>query len=123
MSRTARENLWNEVISHEEASYANGGRRHHAKAARPEKGTAGVRREGEDRSLHGVARLCYHHAVPDRRPLIVVIVPARDLDRRVGCAANRRREITSDIELWSTSREVVKGREAHDGVVQPATKG
>ena len=120
MSRVARENLWNEVISHEVASYANGVRRHLAKAARAEKVAARVRREGEDRSRHGVARLCYHHTAPDRRPRTV---PACDLDCRVGCAANRRREITSDVELYSTSRLIVKGREAHDGVVQPATKG
>ena len=46
MSRVARENLWNEVISHEVASYADGVRRHLAEPARPEKGTARVRREG-----------------------------------------------------------------------------
>ena len=113
MSRVARENLWNDVISHDVASYADGVRRHLAEAARAEKGTAGVRREGEDR----VVRYC-HHAAPDRR---LRTVPARDLHGRG--AVNGRAEVASDIEFCSTSREVVKGREAHDGVVQPATKG
>ena len=120
MSRVARENLWNEVISHEVASDADGVRRHFAESARAETITAGVGLEGEDRSRHGVAWLCYHHAASDRRPRTV---PARDLDRRVGSAATGRSEVPADVELWSRARLVVKGRKAHDGVVQPATKG
>ena len=118
MSRVARENLWNgnEVISHE-VTGCEGYRLHLAVAAHPEKIPARVRREGEDPSRVGVARLRWPHTAPDCRPRRSA--PARDLDCR--WAVNGRAEVASDIELCSTS--VVKGREAHDGVVQPATKG
>jgi CubicO group peptidase (beta-lactamase class C family) len=45
MSRVARENLWNEVISHKVASYAEGVRIHLAEAARVEKLAARVTKQ------------------------------------------------------------------------------
>src|SRR5436190_8620075 len=94
MSRVARENLWHEVVSHEVAG-CEGYRLHLAEAARIEKVAGETRREREDRSRPRIGRLRWPHTAPDRRPHTV---PARDLDRRVGCAANRRREIASDVE-------------------------
>ena len=60
--------LLNEVVSHEVAG-CEGYRLYLTVAARPEKVAAQVRREGEDPSRVGVARLRWPHTSPDRQPL------------------------------------------------------
>lgn len=104
-----------ELISHEVASDTDGVRIHFAETAHVETGNAGVRREGEDRVVRGC-----HHAAPDCRPTRAG-VPARDLHGRG--AVHGGSEVPADVELWSRARLVVEGREAHDGVVQPAAQG
>ena len=100
MSRVARENLWNEVISHEVASYADGVRKHLAEAAREEKVAARVSARGR-RPLSAWSRPVVLPPYRSRPPT------THRSSARSGppswLAANRRREIASDIELCSTS--------------------